>query len=52
MYGMSKNGKRLDGRLELRIPSDLKQEIEKAAEKDGRSVNNWILKAIREGLRP
>ena len=34
--------------LNLRIDSDLKKEIKKLAEADGRSVSNWVTHLIKK----
>lgn len=32
----------------LRIPEDLKERAQELAERDGRSLSNWIVRLIRE----
>ena len=34
--------------LTLRVPQSLKLQIEMAANKDGRTMNSWVNKVIRE----
>jgi predicted HicB family RNase H-like nuclease len=34
--------------LTLRIPTSVKLQIEMAAHKDGRTINSWVNKIIRE----
>jgi predicted HicB family RNase H-like nuclease len=36
------------GKLNLRLGSDLHQEVAFAAESEGTSINRWIVKAVRE----
>lgn len=37
--------------INIRIESDLKKEAKKAAENDGRSLSNWILKLIKNEIK-
>ncbi|MBX6371126.1 MAG: toxin-antitoxin system HicB family antitoxin [Acidothermus sp.] len=37
-------------RISLRLPESLKSEIEQAAERDGVSVNTWLIRAARAAL--
>ncbi|MEW8684022.1 MAG: Arc family DNA-binding protein [Candidatus Thiodiazotropha endolucinida] len=37
-----------DCQLTFRIPCQLKQAVEKLAEKDGRSISNWIARLIQQ----
>lgn len=39
----------LSARITLRLPEDLKSRIEKAATRDGVSLNTWLLKASERG---
>ena len=39
----------LNARITLRLPDDLKSRIEKAATKEGISLNTWLLKASERG---
>jgi HicB family len=39
----------LNARITLRLPEDLKSRIEKAATKEGISLNSWLLKASDRG---
>lgn len=39
----------LNARITLRLPEDLKSRIEKAATKEGVSLNSWLLKASERG---
>ena len=39
----------LNARITLRLPEDLKSRIEKAAVKEGISLNSWLLKASERG---
>ncbi len=39
----------LNARITLRLPEDLKSRIEKAASKEGVSLNSWLLKASERG---
>lgn len=39
----------LNARITLRLPEDLKSRIEKAAGKEGISLNSWLLKASERG---
>lgn len=39
----------LNARITLRLPEDLKSRIEKAATKEGISLNSWLLKASERG---
>jgi predicted HicB family RNase H-like nuclease len=34
--------------LTLRVPTSVKLQIEMAAHKDGRTINSWVNKVIRE----
>lgn len=34
--------------LTLRVPTSVKLQIEMAANKDGRTINSWVNKVIRE----
>lgn len=34
--------------LTLRVPTSMKLQIEMAANKDGRTINSWVNKLIRE----
>ena len=34
--------------LTLRVPTSIKLQIEMAAHKDGRTINSWVNKIIRE----
>jgi len=36
----------LDARIALRIPSDLKDKVEQAADAEGISVNSWIIRVL------
>jgi hypothetical protein len=36
----------LDARIALRIPSDLKDKVEQAADAEGVSVNSWIIRVL------
>ena len=36
--------------LTLRVPISLKLQIEMAANKDGRTINSWVNKVLREKL--
>lgn len=40
-----------DPAIRLRIPKPLKERVEKAASRTGRSVNTLILEHIRSGLK-
>ena len=40
----------LTARITLRLPDSLKSSVERAAAKEGVSVNTWILKALARGL--
>ena len=37
--------------LNLRIDADLKKEIKKLAEEDGRSVSNWVTYLIKKEIK-
>jgi hypothetical protein len=39
----------LNARITLRLPEDLKSRIERAATKEGISLNSWLLKASERG---
>jgi predicted HicB family RNase H-like nuclease len=39
----------LNARITLRLPEDLKSRIEKAANKEGVSLNSWLLKTSERG---
>lgn len=39
----------LNARITLRLPEDLKSRIEKAATREGISLNSWLLKASERG---
>jgi len=36
--------------ITIRLPNDLKKQVEKAAEKDERSLTMYIIRALREKL--
>lgn len=36
------------GKLNVRLGSDLHQEVARAADAEGTSINSWIVKAVRE----
>lgn len=38
-------------RTTLRLPDQLKQQVEEAAGRDGLSVNSWLVRAVAEALR-
>lgn len=38
-------------RIALRLPEDLKREIETSAERSGLSVNSWIVNALHDSVR-
>ena len=37
--------------INLRVEADLKKEVKKAAEQDGRSMSNWIIWLIERELK-
>ena len=39
-------------RITLRLPDSLKQRIESAANRDGASVNTWLVQALQRSLEP
>jgi hypothetical protein len=39
-------GEDLSARISLRLPESLKSTVEKAAEREGISVNTWLVRAI------
>ena len=39
-------------RITLRLPESLKQRIESAANRDGASVNTWLVQALQRSLEP
>jgi hypothetical protein len=39
-------GEELSARISLRLPESLKASVEKAAEREGISVNAWLVRAI------
>jgi hypothetical protein len=39
-------GEELSARISLRLPDSLKASVEKAAEREGISVNAWLVRAI------
>src|ERR1700745_4292192 len=39
-------GEELSARISLRLPESLKSSVEKAAEREGISVNTWLVRAI------
>jgi hypothetical protein len=42
----------LSARISLRLPDSLKAEIDAAAERDGVSVNTWLVRAAGNAVRP
>ena len=44
--GAAAVGEELSARISLRLPESLKSAVEKAAERDGISVNAWLVRAI------
>jgi predicted HicB family RNase H-like nuclease len=39
-------------RITLRLPESLKQKVESAADRDGASVNTWLVQALQRAVEP